>query len=231
MRSEVLLLPSKPRLDSYDLVIIIDTLRATTVISRAIHEGAMAVYPAISIPRARILKKIVPNAILAGERKAFKIKGFDLGNSPSEFTKESVGGKNVIITTTNGTKAVERYKGYGPVVAMALSNLRAIYDYSKNLNNLLIVCAGSHGEVSLEDTYTAGRFLNLFDMVGLNDGGILAREIAMGDSIKVLKTSRHGRYLSEIGMYLDIEESLVENDAVPILKTDVNNINFFGGAR
>ncbi len=231
MRSEVLLLPSRPRLDSYDLVIIIDTLRATTVISRAICEGAMGVYPAISIPRAKSLKKIIPNSVLAGERKAFKINGFDLGNSPSEFTVESVGGKNVIITTTNGTKAVERYKGYGAVVAMALSNLRAIYEYSKNFNSLLIVCAGSHGEVSLEDTYTAGRFLNLFDMVGLNDGGIIAREIAREDPAKILKTSRHGRYLSEIGMYSDIEESLIENDVVPILKTDLNNINFFGGAR
>ncbi len=231
MRAEVLLLPSKPRLDSYDLVIIIDTLRATTVISRAIYKGAMGVYPAISIPKARSLKKIIPNAVLAGERKAFKIKGFDLGNSPSEFTQESVGGKNVIITTTNGTKAVEKYNGYGAVVAMALSNLKAVYEYSKNFNNLLIVCAGSHGEVSLEDTYTAGRFLSLFDMIGLNDGGILAREIAREDPSKILKISRHGRYLSEIGMYLDIEESLVENDVVPILKTDLNNIKFFGGAR
>lgn len=231
MKAEVLLLPLKPRFDSYDLVIIVDTLRATTVISRAIHEGAMGVYPTTSILQAKRLQKLIPNAILAGERKAFKIKGFALGNSPSEFTRENVGGKNVIITTTNGTKTIERYKNYGKVVAMALSNLRAIYEYSKNFHDLLIVCAGSHGEISLEDTYTAGRFVNLFNNIGLNDGGILARQIAKEDASKILKISRHGRYLSEIGMNSDLEEALVEKDVVPILKLDVNNINFFGGVK
>ncbi len=232
MRIEVLLLPSqKPKLDSYDLVAIIDTLRATTVIVKAIEAGAMGIYPVKSISEAKRFKEIVPNALLAGERKAFKIKGFDLGNSPLEFTKENVSGKNVILTTTNGTKAANVYQNYGRVVAMALSNVKSVANYSKNFQNLLLVCAGSHGEVSLEDSYTAGKFVSFFEMVSLNDGAMLAREFAESDPMKVLKISHHGRYLSSIGMGADLEESLVERGVIPILKTDMFNLKFFGGER
>jgi 2-phosphosulfolactate phosphatase len=232
MRIEVLLLPSqKPRLDSYDLVIIIDTLRATTVIVKVVEVGAMGIYPVKTITEAMRLKEIVPNALLAGERKAFKIKGFDLGNSPLEFTKENISGKNVILTTTNGTKVANIYQNYGKVVAMALSNVETVAHYSKNFQNLLLVCAGSHGEVSLEDSYTAGKFISFFDMVSLNDGGILAREISRSDPMKILKTSHHGRYLSSVGMEEDLEASLIERKAIPVLKTDMINLKFFGGER
>lgn len=230
MKIEVLLLPSqKPRLDSYDLVAVIDTLRATTVIVKAVEDGAMGIYPVISIAEAERFKEIVPNALLAGERKAFKIKGFDLGNSPLEFTRENISGKNVILTTTNGTKAANIYQNYGKVVAMALSNVKAVANYSKNLQNVLLVCAGSHGEVSLEDSYTAGRFISYFNMVSLNDGAMLAREISRSDPMKILKISHHGRYLSSIGMGEDLEASLIQRNAIPVLKTDTMNLKFFGG--
>ncbi len=232
MKIEVLLLPSqRPRLDSYDLVAVIDSLRATTVIVKAIESGAMGIYPVKSVAQAKRFKGIVPNALLAGERRAFKIKGFDLGNSPLEFTRENVSGKNVILTTTNGTKAANIYQNYGKVVAMALSNVKVIADYSKNFQNLLLVCAGSHGEISLEDSYTAGKFISYFDMVSLNDGAMLAREISGSDPMKILKTSHHGRYLSSIGMGEDLEESLVERNIIPILKVDMFNLKFFGGER
>ena len=232
MKIEVLLLPSqKPRLDSYDLVAVIDTLRATTVIVKAVEVGAMGIYPVKSITEAMHLKEIVPNALLAGERKAFKIKGFDLGNSPLEFTKENISGKNVILTTTNGTKVASIYQNYGKVVAMAISNVETVARYSENFQNLLLVCAGSHGEVSLEDAYTAGKFISFFDMVSLNDGGIIAREISRSDPMKMLKTSHHGRYLSSVGMGEDLEASLIERKAIPVLKTDMINLKFFGGER
>lgn len=230
MRIEVLLLPSqKPRLDSYDAVAIVDTLRATTVIVKAISSGAIGIYPVNSVAKAKYLNKIIPNSILAGERNALKIKGFDLGNSPSEFSNESISGKNVILTTTNGTKAADMYKDYGTVVAMALSNVKDVVNFCTKFKNVLIVCAGSHGEVSLEDTYTAGKFVSFFDMASLNDGAIIARKISNEDSITTLKSSHHGRYLSSLGMEKDLEEALNEQNVIPILKTDMMNLKFFGG--
>jgi|UniRef100_A0A7V3REV2 2-phosphosulfolactate phosphatase len=232
MRIEVLLVPvQKPRLDFYDLVVVIDTLRATTVISKALESGAMGVYPVRSISEARKIKGMVPSTILAGERKAFRIEGFDLGNSPSEFSPEKVSGKNVILTTTNGTKAVREFEKYGQVVAMALANLKAVVRYSDKFKNILVVCSGSHGEVSLEDTYTAGRYISFFEMPALNDGGIVALSLSKKDPVEILKSAHHGRYLSENGMEEDLEAAVVERDVIPILKEDSMNLKFFGGVK
>ncbi len=229
MNIEVLLIPAqRPRLDSYDLIAVIDTLRASTVIVKALDVGAMGVYPVHSIPSARMVKKSIPSAVLGGERKSFRIPGFDLGNSPFEYTEESVGGRNVVITTTNGTRAVKMHEGYGEIVAMALSNFRAVAEYSGKLHNVLVVCAGSHGEVSLEDSYTAGRFISMFEMPALNDGAILARSISKEDPMKVMKTSHHGRYLSAKGMGEDLEEACVERNVIPILRKDPTGLAFFG---
>lgn len=229
MNIEVLLIPAqRPRLDSYDLVAVIDTLRASTVIVRALDVGATGVYPVHSIPSARAAKKAIPSAVLGGERKSLRIPGFDLGNSPSEYTKESVGGKNVVITTTNGTRAVKAHEGYGEIVALSLSNYRSVAGYAKKMHNVLVVCAGSHGEVSFEDSYTAGKFISLFEMPALNDGALLASSLSGEEPLKVLKTSHHGRYLSAKGMAGDLEEACVERNVIPILRKDPTGLAFFG---
>ncbi len=232
MRIEALLLPlQKPVLDSYDAVIVIDTLRATTVIAKAIEVGAMGVYPVRSIEEAQKFKTFVPSSVLAGERRSFKIDGFDLGNSPFEFTRETVSGRNVILTTTNGTKTIKNFEKYGRLIAMSLSNLKAVANYSKAFENVLIVCAGSHGEVSLEDTYTAGKYISLFSMPALNDGAVVALKMADEDPMRILKSAHHGRYLSENEMNGDLEASLIEKNVVPVLKEDSMNLKFFGGAK
>ncbi len=228
MNVEVLSVPTeKPRRDSYDLVVVVDTLRASTVIVKALHNGAMAVYPVGTISEAEEVKSVLPLAILAGERKSFKIKGFDLGNSPLEFTEENVKGKNVVLTTSNGTKAVKKFQGYGTTVSMAFSNVKSVASYSKEFQNILVVCSGSHGELALEDLYTAGVFVNQLEMPALNDGGLIARTLSSEDPIKVFKTAHHGRYLSEKGMAEDLVESCIERDVVPILKRDPMGLEFF----
>ncbi len=232
MNIEVLSIPSeKPRHDSYDLIIVIDTLRAGTVIAKAVFNNAMGVYPVSTVGEALKLRKVIPSSILAGERKSFKIKGFDLGNSPLEFTKENVEGKNVVLTTSNGTKTVERFKEYGKVVTMAISNVHAVVDYtnSKSFQNVLVVCSGSHGEMAMEDLYTAGKYVSTFKMPALNDGAMVALSISKEEPLKILKTSHHGRYLSEHGMIQDLVESCAEIDVVPILKKDQSGVEFFGG--
>ena len=229
MNVEVLSIPTeKPRRDSYDLIITIDTLRASTVIIKALYNSAMGVYPVSTLSEAKKLKTILPSAILAGERKSFKIKGFDLGNSPLEFTKDNVNGKNIVLTTSNGTKVVKKFKKFGKTVTMALSNVKSVVEYSKNFQNILVVCSGSHGEVAMEDLYTAGVFVSMLEMPALNDGGLIARALSNEKPIKILKTAHHGRYLSEKGMAEDLVESCIERDVIPVLKRDPSGLNFFG---
>ncbi len=231
MNIEVLSIPSeKPKHDSYDLVIVVDTLRASTVIAKALYNGAMGVYPASTIEKALKLRKLIPSVVLAGERKSFKIEGFDLGNSPLEFTKENVEARNVVLTTSNGTKTIEKFKGYGKLASMAISNVKATANYSnsKNFQNVLVVCSGSHGEIAMEDFYTAGKYVSMFEMPALNDGAMMALSISKEAPLKILKTSHHGRYLSEHGMVQDLVESCVKIDVVPILKKGPIGLIFFG---
>ncbi len=215
--------------DSYDLILIIDTLRAGTTIAKALSNGALAVYPVAEVDKAFELKKKIPSAVLAGERKSFKIEGFDLGNSPRHFTENTVKGKNVVLTTSNGTQAVERFKGHGPIISMALSNYKAVVDYSKDFERVLIVCAGSHGEMALEDVYTAGKYVSELEMPALNDAAFVAKCIAKEEEIKILKSSQHGRYLSQIGMGEDLIDACEQIKIVPILKKDPFEMYFFGG--
>lgn len=187
----------------------------------------MGVYPVSTLSEAKKLKTILPSVILAGERKSFKIKGFDLGNSPLEFTKDNVDGKNIVLTTSNGTKVVKKFKKFGKTVTMALSNVKSVVEYSKNFQNILVVCSGSHGEVAMEDLYTAGVFVSMLEMPALNDGGLIARALSNEEPIKILKTAHHGRYLSEKGMAEDLVESCIERDVIPVLKRDPAGLDFF----
>ncbi len=229
MNVEVLSIPCEHvKKDSYDLVIVIDTLRAGTTIAKALSNGASAVYPAGSVEEAVNLKKKIPFSLLAGERKSFKIDGFDLGNSPLEFNEKVVKGKNMILTTSNGTQAVNKFKAYGPLVSMALSNVKSVAEFSKSCENVLVVCSGSHSEVALEDLYTAGKYISYLDLPALNDNGIVAKSISSEKEIKILKMSHHGRYLSQHGMEMDLYEAIKETKVVPNLKKDPFGIDFFG---
>jgi len=229
MNVEMLSVPSeKPRRDSYDLVIVVDTLRASTVIVKALYNGAMGVYPVSTLSEAKKMKAILPSIILAGERKSFKIEGFDLGNSPLEFTEKKVKGKNIVLTTSNGTKAIKKFRGFGKMVSMALSNVKSVAKYSQDFENILVVCSGSHGEIAMEDLYTAGVFVSMLEMPALNDGGLIARILSSEEPLKILKTAHHGRYLSEKGMTEDLVESCIERDVIPILKKDPIGLDFFG---
>ena len=91
-------------------VVVIDVLRATTTIVFALEAGATEVIPCLEVGDARAMAEKFPpgTAVLGGERNGLPIEGFDLGNSPSEYTPETVGGKTVIFTTTNGTRAMLR---------------------------------------------------------------------------------------------------------------------------
>jgi 2-phosphosulfolactate phosphatase len=138
--------------------VVIDVLRATSTIVEALASGARAVYPTGSAEEAIRLANSLgrENTLLCGERKGLKIEGFDLGNSPREFTPERVAGKRLVMSTTNGTRAFIAVKDAERVVAAALLNLGAIARSVARAKRLVLVCAGKEDRFSLDDAMCAG---------------------------------------------------------------------------
>ena len=99
--------PPNPNLLSNRVVVVIDVLRATSVMAHAMSQGALEIIPVATVEEAFQMAKVFPRGsiILGGERESKNIPGFDLGNSPTEYVAERVRGKKFILTTTNGTKA------------------------------------------------------------------------------------------------------------------------------
>ncbi len=139
-------------------VVVIDVLRATTVIATALAAGAARVIPCLELDEARRIASGLPanEVLLGGERKGLPIEGFDLGNSPSEYTPERVAGRTIAFTTTNGTRALRHCQQAGRVLVGAFVNLRAIVNALTDEETVHLLCAGTRGEITREDVLLAG---------------------------------------------------------------------------
>jgi 2-phosphosulfolactate phosphatase len=146
------------------VAVVVDVLRASTVIIYALAAGCEAVIPCAEIDEAQRVAACLPagSSLLAGERGGLPIPGFHLGNSPSEFTPEACQGKTVVMTTTNGTRAILACLEAERVYIASFCNLRATTDelgvqfLKKDGLPLHIVCSGTEGFISLEDSLLAG---------------------------------------------------------------------------
>lgn len=143
-------------------VVVIDCFRASTSIVAALNSGAKAVYPFLHVEEARKAGAQRPGAVLGGERHGARIDGFHLGNSPAEYSAQAVGGREVVMTTTNGTrllaaasKAREVYVGGFVNAATTASAL------VKGGCNVVIAAAGTEGRFSIEDSLCAGFLVTL----------------------------------------------------------------------
>jgi len=138
-------------------VVVIDVLRATSTICQALTAGATEVVPFLEIDEAiAAAESDRANVVLGGERHGKRIEGFDLGNSPSEYTPTSVGGRRVFLTTTNGTRALDHARQAGRVVVGAFLNLSAVVASVQDEPHVDILCAGTDGRESREDILAAG---------------------------------------------------------------------------
>ena len=133
----------------------------------ALAHGATAVRPVAEIAAARILAaRLGPTTLLGGERGGVRIDGFHLGNSPTEYTREQVEGREVVITTTNGTAALAACSQARHVLVGAIVNRAAVADAARSLaardgiRHVHLVCAGTDGEVTAEDVLAAGAILD-----------------------------------------------------------------------
>lgn len=211
-------------------VFVVDVLRATTVICAALYHGARGIVPVASVDEAtRMAQTLGPeDVILMGERNSQRIKGFPLGNSPREMTEAAVRGKTLIMSTTNGTRALLAAQGASEVYVAAAANLGVAGGRARDLlatrQDLVIVCAGKEGQFGLDDAYAAGRLI--LEAVegrrrrkGLNDAALvavdLARRFAKGWE-RPLALSAAGRQLTKLGMSADVADAAREN-AYPVL--------------
>jgi 2-phosphosulfolactate phosphatase len=151
--------------------VVFDILRATTTMLTALANGVSEIVPVGEIPEALALRKKDPDILLAGERGGLRITSqqtggpdFDFGNSPREFTPEKVRGRRIAITTTNGTRALRACAHAAEVHIGSFRNLSALAKCvaASPQPNLLIVCAGTVDESSLEDTLAAGALCDEF---------------------------------------------------------------------
>jgi 2-phosphosulfolactate phosphatase len=142
--------------------IVIDVLRAATTIAYALEAGAHAVVPCLEVADALALAdKFDPDEIvLGGEREGSAIEGFQLGNSPEEYTSDQVGGKTILFTTTNGTRAMLHARKADNVFIAAFVNAASVVEKLLDRENICILCAGTDGKFSEDDVLLAGMLVD-----------------------------------------------------------------------
>jgi 2-phosphosulfolactate phosphatase len=151
-------------------VVVIDVLRAATTMIHALAAGAVEILPCQRVDAARRLAAgFAPgSALLGGERLGLPIPGFDLGNSPSEYTRERVAGRSVVFTSTNGTRALARSRRAERAFLAAFVNLSAVARAVSGAERLHLLCAGTRGRLSEEDLLLAGALADCLETRALD---------------------------------------------------------------
>jgi len=229
MHLDVLLLPAElpAREHPERIAAVVDVIRATTTIVTAFEQGCRSVRPVSGVEEARAARAAAPQAILAGERGGKRLEGFDLGNSPREFTGERVAGREVILNTSNGTRTLRAVGGGRRVAIAALLNRSAVAGWLvRQGEDALIVCSGFEGKFSLEDAVCAGgiadRAAELAPSLALGDGAIACRLLwrrYRDELAELLPRTGWGRHIVEIGLGPDLAlcARVDVTEAVPVM--------------
>lgn len=212
--------------------VVIDVLRATSTIITALSNGAREVIP---VDSTKFALKATSNTfggqtITGGERNTKKIDGFTLGNSPLEYSAETVKGKSIILFTTNGTKAIVRAKFSESLFICSFLNLKTVSNRLIELGkDFEIVCSGGNGFFCTEDSVCAGKiiseFLKVFPDTALNDSAKAALQLAKmhGKALfKMLSECEHGKLLIDNGYQDDIKycSNLDVFNAIPVFSVN-----------
>lgn len=212
-------------------VVVIDVLRATSVITTALHNGANDVVVRVEVEDALKLKKDM--TLLGGERSALKIEGFDLSNSPLEYTRERIENSRIVLTTTNGTKTIDRAAKADKIYIGSMLNARAVGEaLAREEQDVIIACAGTYGKFSLDDFICAGKIIyEVFSIkpVTMDDfaaAAFMAYRDNKNDTKSYVKMASHYNYLISLGLEGDIEYCFTEDiiSIVPEVKNGVIKI-------
>ncbi len=214
-------------------VVVVDVLRATSTIVTAIANGAKGVIPVGDMGEASKISQNIDSEdhLLCGEKDGVKIQGYDLGNSPLEYTRELVSGKTLIFNTTNGTKAIKKSLGAKELLIAAFLNIDMVVETLRFLDNeIVIVCSGWKGRLCMEDLMLAGNIIyNLSDgqmHPETPDGAKVAFSIyeKFGNDLEsVIFNSNHAVRLKEIAGTEDVSYSCRKNTTrvLPVLKEGI----------
>lgn len=196
------------------VVVVIDTLRATSVITTALVNGAKEVIPVADIEDAINISGHLERdtILLGGERNAVKIEGFDLSNSPLEYSEDVVKGKTIIITTTNGTRALKKASSSDDVVVGCLLNVTSVADYIyKENKDVVIICAGTEGKFSIDDIITAGAILDRLEKLSPYESDDLSKasyflyKSFQDNILNIMKYGYHLNRIEKLGFHEDVE--------------------------
>ncbi len=162
------------------VAVVIDVLRASTTMVHALHAGAIEVVPCLEVNEAVALAAAMPAAsvVLGGERQGVLIPGFDLANSPADYTPSRVGGKTVLFTTTNGTRALMRCRLARRVLVGGFVNASAVVGELLGEARVHLLCAGSGGQISRDDLLGAGLLVDRLEREGRSACGLNAQATA-----------------------------------------------------
>ena len=205
-RVRVALVPPAPgALPADACAVAIDVLRATTTLAVARSNGAARVVPFATPAEALEFRSRTPGALACGEREGRIVAGFDLGNSPMEFTRERVNGKSLAFASTNGSRALLAASRCRRKLLGSFAALTATFEALKSETEIWLVCAGKLGSFALEDAACAGTIAARLAATGAtlaNDEARLAATLACRDPSEaraVVTGSDHGRWLASLG--------------------------------
>lgn len=210
-------------------VVVVDVLRAATTICHALEAGAAEIVPCVEVDEAQRKAASLPGeVVLGGEREGLPVEGFDLGNSPSEYTPDRVGGKTLVFTTSNGTRALHHARLADRVLLGAFVNASAIVRELLGQEQIHILCSGTHGQYSEDDVLLAGMLAERLERTGgfnyaQNAQAATAREFwlssfalpkALGAEplepellVPKLRQSAGGRNLVAVGLEADLTDA------------------------
>lgn len=210
----------------FQLVVVLDVLRATSAICAAMEHGVKEIIPVASVEEARKLQS--EGYLAAAERGGQIVEGFDMGNSPFSYMDPSLKGKSVVLTTTNGTKAINMAKDKETVVIGALNNLDVLCHWLiQQQRDILVLGSGWKDKFNLEDTICAGAIADKCLKSGRffadEDSTVAAKFIfrsSRDNMFAFLKASSHRRRLRKLNLNEDVKYCLTPNNcsAIPILK-------------
>jgi 2-phosphosulfolactate phosphatase len=212
--------------DEFEIVVVIDVLRATSAICAAFENGIKSIIPVPTVEEAWDYK--LKGYFAGAERKGQIVEGFDFGNSPFAYMREDFKGQEVVLTTTNGTKSLDVAKNAETVVVGSFLNLDSLSNWLETQNkNVLCLCSGWQDKFNLEDTICAGAISDYLISTGkytsIEDSSIAAKYLflsAKDNYLGYLKSSSHRRRLKNLNLNEDIKYCLTPNqtNAIPILK-------------
>lgn len=214
------------------IAVVLDVLRATTTIVEALGNGAGCVVPVSSVDGARVISHDRHGSVLCGERGGVKPEGFELGNSPLEYTAERVGGVECVLTTTNGTRALHMATQADEVLIGSMTNVDALSEWIRDDGrDVVLVCSGTDGRVSLEDCLGAGLFVDRLGHAATDNAmmmwhAMLGAVDRFGGIRFAVESSFHAKRLIELGFGDDVAFACKagSSSAVPVFDSCIGEI-------